>query len=171
MGKKSIACVFKEGAVPSPPKMPLQRAPCWQWSWRILVSPAPAVPTIKAEDCTVCWDTATVRWRAAPASAESFIVEYCRQHSPEGEGLRSVPRTKPLGHPRQPLMTVPQTAPHHAGDYSACSHARKKNLLLCAEQFKGQALICEIRLRHKNASFLSCLTGQYLSFGMKWVEM
>ncbi|NXI84660.1 CMYA5 protein, partial [Rhipidura dahli] len=50
---------------------------------------APAVPTIKAEDCTVCWDTATVRWRAASASAESFILEYCRQHSPEGEGLRS----------------------------------------------------------------------------------
>uniref|UniRef100_A0A8C9MW91 Cardiomyopathy associated 5 n=1 Tax=Serinus canaria TaxID=9135 RepID=A0A8C9MW91_SERCA len=50
---------------------------------------APAVPTIKAEDCTVCWDTATVRWRAASVSAESFILEYCRQHSPEGEGLRS----------------------------------------------------------------------------------
>uniref|UniRef100_A0A8C5UBE0 Cardiomyopathy-associated protein 5 n=1 Tax=Malurus cyaneus samueli TaxID=2593467 RepID=A0A8C5UBE0_9PASS len=50
---------------------------------------APAVPTIKAEDCTVCWGTATVRWRAGSVSAESFIVEYCRQHSPEGEGLRS----------------------------------------------------------------------------------
>ncbi|NXQ75279.1 CMYA5 protein, partial [Quiscalus mexicanus] len=50
---------------------------------------APAVPTIRAEDCTVCWDTATVRWRAASVSAESFILEYCRQHSPEGEGLRS----------------------------------------------------------------------------------
>lgn len=131
MCKKSIAWVFKEGAVPSPPKMPLQRAPSWPWSWRVLVSPAPAVPTIKAEDCTVCWDTATVRWRAAPASAESFIVEYCRQHSPEGEGLRSVPHTKPLGHPRQPLRTGPQTAPPHAGDYSACSHARKKSASLC----------------------------------------
>ncbi|NXD27432.1 CMYA5 protein, partial [Spelaeornis formosus] len=50
---------------------------------------APAVPTVKAEDCTVCWDTVTVRWRAASVSAESFILEYCRQHSPEGEGLRS----------------------------------------------------------------------------------
>ncbi|XP_059347803.1 cardiomyopathy-associated protein 5 [Ammospiza nelsoni] len=50
---------------------------------------APAVPTIRAEDCTVCWDTATVRWRAASVSAESFILEYCRQHCPEGEGLRS----------------------------------------------------------------------------------
>ncbi|NWV86417.1 CMYA5 protein, partial [Dasyornis broadbenti] len=50
---------------------------------------APAAPTIKAEDCTVCWGTATVRWRAESVSAESFIVEYCRQHSPEGEGLRS----------------------------------------------------------------------------------
>uniref|UniRef100_A0A8C8B0D9 Fibronectin type-III domain-containing protein n=1 Tax=Otus sunia TaxID=257818 RepID=A0A8C8B0D9_9STRI len=50
---------------------------------------APAVPTIKAEDCTVCWDTATVRWHAGSASAESFTLEYCRQHSPEGEGLRT----------------------------------------------------------------------------------
>ncbi|NXL63149.1 CMYA5 protein, partial [Chordeiles acutipennis] len=50
---------------------------------------APAVPTIKAEDCTVCWDMATIRWHAVSASAESFTLEYCRQHSPEGEGLRS----------------------------------------------------------------------------------
>ncbi|NXC86536.1 CMYA5 protein, partial [Cercotrichas coryphoeus] len=58
-------------------------------SEKAIFKTAPAVPTIKAEDCTVCWDTATVRWRAAPASAESFIVEFCRQHSPEGDGLRS----------------------------------------------------------------------------------
>ncbi|NWI56806.1 CMYA5 protein, partial [Calyptomena viridis] len=58
-------------------------------SEKAIFKTAPAVPTIKAEDCTVCWDTATVRWRAGSASAESFILEYCRQHSPEGEGLRS----------------------------------------------------------------------------------
>ncbi|NWT10854.1 CMYA5 protein, partial [Vireo altiloquus] len=58
-------------------------------SEKAIFKTAPAVPTIKAEDCTVCWDTATVRWRAASVSAESFILEYCRQHSPEGEGLRS----------------------------------------------------------------------------------
>ncbi|NXH31927.1 CMYA5 protein, partial [Myiagra hebetior] len=58
-------------------------------SEKVIFKTAPAVPTIKAEDCTVCWDTATVRWRAASLSAESFILEYCRQHSPEGEGLRS----------------------------------------------------------------------------------
>ncbi|KAM6104733.1 LOW QUALITY PROTEIN: cardiomyopathy-associated protein 5 [Pterocles gutturalis] len=50
---------------------------------------APSIPTIKAEDCTVCWDTATVRWCASSLPAESFTLEYCRQHSPEGEGLRS----------------------------------------------------------------------------------
>ncbi|KFP99149.1 Cardiomyopathy-associated protein 5, partial [Haliaeetus albicilla] len=33
--------------------------------------------------------TASVRWCAVAASAESFTLEYCRQHSPEGEGLRS----------------------------------------------------------------------------------
>ncbi|NXC11214.1 CMYA5 protein, partial [Orthonyx spaldingii] len=58
-------------------------------SEKAIFKTAPAVPTIKAEDCTVCWHTATVRWRAASLSAESFILEYCRQHSPEGEGLRS----------------------------------------------------------------------------------
>ncbi|NXF08771.1 CMYA5 protein, partial [Smithornis capensis] len=58
-------------------------------SEKAIFKTAPAVPTIKAEDCTVCWDTATVRWRAGSVSAESFILEYCRQHSPEGEGLRS----------------------------------------------------------------------------------
>ncbi|NXO30015.1 CMYA5 protein, partial [Cisticola juncidis] len=58
-------------------------------SEKVIFKTAPAVPSISAEDCTVCWDTATVRWRAASPSAESFILEYCRQHSPEGEGLRS----------------------------------------------------------------------------------
>ncbi|XP_055647605.1 cardiomyopathy-associated protein 5 [Falco peregrinus] len=58
-------------------------------SEKAIFKTAPTVPTIKAEDCTVCWDMATVRWHAGSASAESFILEYCRQHSPEGEGLRS----------------------------------------------------------------------------------
>ncbi|NWS70684.1 CMYA5 protein, partial [Crotophaga sulcirostris] len=58
-------------------------------SEKAIFKTAPAIPTIKAEDCTVCWDTATVRWCASSASAESFTLEYCRQHSPEGEGLRS----------------------------------------------------------------------------------
>uniref|UniRef100_A0A8B9FQ67 Cardiomyopathy associated 5 n=1 Tax=Amazona collaria TaxID=241587 RepID=A0A8B9FQ67_9PSIT len=59
-------------------------------SEKAIFKTAPSVPTIKAEDCTVCWDTATVRWCAGLASVESFTLEYCRQHSPEGEGLRSV---------------------------------------------------------------------------------
>ncbi|KFQ49114.1 Cardiomyopathy-associated protein 5, partial [Pelecanus crispus] len=58
-------------------------------SEKAIFKTAPAVPTIKAEDCMVCWDMATVRWPACSASAESFTLEYCRQHSPEGEGLRS----------------------------------------------------------------------------------
>ncbi|NWY55382.1 CMYA5 protein, partial [Chionis minor] len=58
-------------------------------SEKAIFKTAPAVPTIKAEDCMVCWDTATVRWRTSSASVESFTLEYCRQHSPEGEGLRS----------------------------------------------------------------------------------
>ncbi|NXF41098.1 CMYA5 protein, partial [Nyctibius bracteatus] len=58
-------------------------------SEKAIFKTAPTVPTIMAEDCTVCWDMATIRWQTGSASAESFILEYCRQHSPEGEGLRS----------------------------------------------------------------------------------
>ncbi|NXE15835.1 CMYA5 protein, partial [Lophotis ruficrista] len=58
-------------------------------SEKVIFKTAPAIHTIKAEDCTVCWDKATVRWHVGSASAESFTLEYCRQHSPEGEGLRS----------------------------------------------------------------------------------
>ncbi|KAM6228194.1 cardiomyopathy-associated protein 5-like [Spheniscus humboldti] len=50
---------------------------------------ASAISTIKAEDCTVCWDTATIRWHASLAVMESFTLEYCQQHSPEGESLTS----------------------------------------------------------------------------------
>ncbi|KAF1506973.1 Cardiomyopathy-associated protein 5, partial [Megadyptes antipodes antipodes] len=42
-----------------------------------------------AEDCTVCWDTAIIHWHASLAVMESFTLEYCQQHSPEGESLRS----------------------------------------------------------------------------------
>ncbi|XP_044519251.1 cardiomyopathy-associated protein 5 isoform X2 [Gracilinanus agilis] len=51
---------------------------------------APSTPIINAEDCTVCWNTATIRWSSAnPGAADAYTLEYCRQHSPEGEGLRS----------------------------------------------------------------------------------
>ncbi|NWU92891.1 CMYA5 protein, partial [Upupa epops] len=58
-------------------------------SEKAIFKTAPAIPTIKAEDCTVCWDIATIRWHVDLMSVESFTLEYCRQHSPEGEGLRS----------------------------------------------------------------------------------
>ncbi|NXE44591.1 CMYA5 protein, partial [Casuarius casuarius] len=58
-------------------------------SEKAIFKTAPAAPVIRAEDCTVCWDTATIRWRAGSQAPESFTLEYCRQYSPEGEGLRS----------------------------------------------------------------------------------
>ncbi|XP_051847726.1 cardiomyopathy-associated protein 5 [Antechinus flavipes] len=59
-------------------------------SERAIFRTAPSTPIIKAEDCTVCWNTATIRWSSAnPRAADAYTVEYCRQHSPEGEGLRS----------------------------------------------------------------------------------
>ncbi|XP_074062393.1 cardiomyopathy-associated protein 5 [Macrotis lagotis] len=59
-------------------------------SERATFKTAPSTPIIKAEDCTVCWNTATIRWSSAnPRAADAYTLEYCRQHSPEGEGLRS----------------------------------------------------------------------------------
>lgn len=58
-------------------------------NWLDSLSTAPSTPVIRAEDCTVCWNTATIRWQPAnPEATESYTLEYCRQHSPEGEGLR-----------------------------------------------------------------------------------
>ncbi|XP_066568082.1 cardiomyopathy-associated protein 5 [Amia ocellicauda] len=52
---------------------------------------APSSPMIKTEECTVCWDSATIRWSSPNLSAvESFTLEYCRQYACEGEGLRSI---------------------------------------------------------------------------------
>ncbi|KAG9488155.1 cardiomyopathy-associated protein 5 [Eleutherodactylus coqui] len=52
---------------------------------------APSIPLIKAEECTVCWDTAVIRWSTPHLeSTESFTLEWCKQYSSEGEGLRSV---------------------------------------------------------------------------------
>ncbi|XP_051038874.1 cardiomyopathy-associated protein 5 [Phodopus roborovskii] len=66
-------------------------------SERAIFRTAPSTPVIHAEDCTVCWNTATVRWRPAnPEATETYTLEYCRQNSPEGEGLRSFSGIKGL---------------------------------------------------------------------------
>lgn len=46
---------------------------------------------IQTEQCTVLWDTATLRWSAVqPSAVDSFTLEYCRQYACEREGLRSI---------------------------------------------------------------------------------
>ncbi|NP_076310.2 cardiomyopathy-associated protein 5 [Mus musculus] len=66
-------------------------------SERAIFRTAPSTAVIHVEDCTVCWNTATVRWRPAnPEATETYTLEYCRQHSPEGEGLRSFSGIKGL---------------------------------------------------------------------------
>ncbi|KAM6224322.1 cardiomyopathy-associated protein 5 [Rhynchocyon petersi] len=66
-------------------------------SERAIFRTAPSTPVIRTEDCTVCWNTATIRWRPAnPEATETYTLEYCRQHSPEGEGLRSFSGIKGL---------------------------------------------------------------------------
>ncbi|XP_072270071.1 cardiomyopathy-associated protein 5 [Pyxicephalus adspersus] len=52
---------------------------------------APSTPVIRAEECTVCWNTAVIRWSTDhPESTDTFTLEWCKQYSSEGEGLRSV---------------------------------------------------------------------------------
>ncbi|ELW70020.1 Cardiomyopathy-associated protein 5 [Tupaia chinensis] len=66
-------------------------------SERAIFRTAPSTPVISAEDCTVCWNMATISWRPAnPEATETYTVEYCRQNSPEGEGLRSFSGVKGL---------------------------------------------------------------------------
>ncbi|XP_063151639.1 cardiomyopathy-associated protein 5 [Candoia aspera] len=71
--------------------MAINYAGCSFPSDKSIFRTAPPTPEIKSEDCTVCWDTATIRWSTCNLeAAESFTLEYCRQYSPEGEGLRSL---------------------------------------------------------------------------------
>ncbi|CAI9545779.1 unnamed protein product [Staurois parvus] len=56
---------------------------------------APSIPVLKAEECTVCWNTAVIRWSPAhPEYTDTFTLEWCKQYSSEGEGLRSVSAIK-----------------------------------------------------------------------------
>ncbi|KAG8131025.1 hypothetical protein E2320_017662 [Naja naja] len=69
--------------------MAINYAGCSFPSEKSIFRTAPPTPEIKSEDCTICWDTATIRWSTSNLKAtDSFTLEYCRQYSPEGEGLR-----------------------------------------------------------------------------------
>ncbi|KAM3845503.1 cardiomyopathy-associated protein 5 [Vipera latastei] len=71
--------------------MAINYAGCSFPSGKSIFRTAPPIPEIKSEDCTICWDTATIRWSTSNLEAtDSFTLEYCRQYSPEGEGLRSL---------------------------------------------------------------------------------
>ncbi|XP_016093805.1 cardiomyopathy-associated protein 5-like [Sinocyclocheilus grahami] len=64
---------------------------CSMPSERLPFRTAPSVPVIQTEQCTVLWDTATLRWIAVqPSAVDSFTLEYCRQYACEREGLRSI---------------------------------------------------------------------------------
>ncbi|KAM6471150.1 cardiomyopathy-associated protein 5 isoform 3-T3 [Liasis olivaceus] len=71
--------------------MAINYAGCSFPSDKSIFRTAPPTPEIKSEDCTVCWDTATIRWSTSNLEATDFFtLEFCRQYSPEGEGLRSL---------------------------------------------------------------------------------
>uniref|UniRef100_A0A9J8BMR6 Cardiomyopathy associated 5 n=1 Tax=Cyprinus carpio carpio TaxID=630221 RepID=A0A9J8BMR6_CYPCA len=71
--------------------MALNYTGCSMPSERLPFRTAPSVPVIQTEQCTVLWDTATLRWSAVqPSAVDSFTLEYCRQYACEREGLRSI---------------------------------------------------------------------------------
>ncbi|KAK7165034.1 hypothetical protein R3I94_003419 [Phoxinus phoxinus] len=64
---------------------------CSMPSERLPFRTAPSVPVIQTEQCTVLWDTATLRWSSVqPSAVDCFTLEYCRQYACEREGLRSI---------------------------------------------------------------------------------
>ncbi|XP_056314481.1 cardiomyopathy-associated protein 5 [Danio aesculapii] len=64
---------------------------CSMPSERLPFKTAPSVPVINTEQCTVLWDSATLRWSSVqPSAVDSFTLEYCRQYACEREGLRSI---------------------------------------------------------------------------------
>ncbi|XP_067294269.1 cardiomyopathy-associated protein 5 [Pseudorasbora parva] len=64
---------------------------CSMPSERLPFRTAPSVPVIQTEQCTVLWDTATLRWSSVqPSAVDFFTLEYCRQYACEREGLRSI---------------------------------------------------------------------------------
>ncbi|XP_030647647.1 cardiomyopathy-associated protein 5 [Chanos chanos] len=68
-------------------------------SERLSFRTAPSVPVIQTENCTILWDSATLRWSSPqPSAVDSYTLEYCRQYACEGEGLRSISGIKACEH-------------------------------------------------------------------------
>ncbi|XP_078413645.1 cardiomyopathy-associated protein 5-like [Cetorhinus maximus] len=71
--------------------MAVNFAGCSLPSEKVIVQTVPSAPIIKAEECTVCWDSVTIRWTSADLEAvEYFILEFHRQSDFKKPTFRSI---------------------------------------------------------------------------------
>ncbi|GCC28348.1 hypothetical protein chiPu_0006778, partial [Chiloscyllium punctatum] len=71
--------------------MAVNFAGCSLPSEKVTVRTVPAAPIINTEECTVCWDTATIRWTAPDLEAvEYFILEFHKQSDFKKSTFRSM---------------------------------------------------------------------------------
>ncbi|XP_069794585.1 cardiomyopathy-associated protein 5-like [Narcine bancroftii] len=71
--------------------MAVNFAGCSLPSEKMMIQTVPSAPMINAEESTVCWDSATIRWTSTDLSAvDFFILEYHRQNDLQKSKFRSV---------------------------------------------------------------------------------
>ncbi|XP_067838404.1 cardiomyopathy-associated protein 5-like [Heptranchias perlo] len=71
--------------------MAVNFAGCSLPSEKVTIRTVPSAPVINPEECTVCWDSATVRWTSADLDAvDSFTLEFHRQNDFKKSAFRSV---------------------------------------------------------------------------------
>ncbi|XP_078071108.1 cardiomyopathy-associated protein 5-like [Mustelus asterias] len=71
--------------------MAVNFAGCSLPSEKVVIQTVPSAPIIKAEECTVCWDNATIRWTSADLEVvEYFILEFHRQSDFKKSTFRSI---------------------------------------------------------------------------------
>ncbi|XP_072372087.1 uncharacterized protein [Scyliorhinus torazame] len=71
--------------------MAVNFAGCSLPSEKVVVQTVPSAPIINIEECTECWDSATIRWISADLEAvEYFILEFHRQSDFKKSTFRSI---------------------------------------------------------------------------------
>ncbi|XP_051546534.1 cardiomyopathy-associated protein 5-like isoform X2 [Myxocyprinus asiaticus] len=102
---------------------------CSMPSERLPFRTAPSVPVIQTEQCTVLWDSATLRWSAVqPSAVDSFTLEYCRQYACEREGLRSISGIK--GNEQRVLLQPNENYLFYIKSVNACGASEQSEAAL-----------------------------------------
>ncbi|XP_072113924.1 cardiomyopathy-associated protein 5-like isoform X1 [Mobula birostris] len=75
--------------------MAVNFAGCSLPSEKVMIQTVPAAPMINAEDCTVCWDSATIRWTSGDLDTiDFFILEFHKQNYHQKSKFRSMARIR-----------------------------------------------------------------------------